>query len=72
MHLVILGVSGTLSLPRLTSFDLKKSKGQIDQWRVMDFLKILMDFLNGLKICMYNLNSKFKIVYPGGIFHVNG
>ena len=37
---------GSSSLPRLTSFDLKKSKGQIDQWRVMDFLDFLTDFLN--------------------------
>ena len=27
-----------MSLPLLTSFDHKKANGQIDQWRVMDFL----------------------------------
>ena len=46
---------GSSSLPRLTSFDLKKSKGQIDQWRVMDFLDLLMDFLNAYLVAFPSL-----------------
>ena len=35
------------SLPRLTSFDLKKSKGKIDQWRVMYFLNAHRSWIFG-------------------------
>ena len=45
----ICGMKFQCSLYNLNLYNpnlLKKSKGQIDQWRVMDFLDILMDFLN--------------------------